>query len=170
MMQTPFIPRRLSRLAAQKANQLKVIVFPVASYWLALPINAVLKVILSPPITTTADSDRHGLGMVDVDRQTVTVINLHQHLKPSTGPQPLHRRFLILTQTRQGELCGIPVDAPPVLMELSLEAIRPLPATYRQSDPLGMASHMALLQEEEGERQIYLLGMQKLLMEKQGNA
>jgi chemotaxis signal transduction protein len=156
MFHSPFPPKRLSH-ATNDVNLLKVLVFEMADHFFALPIDVIFKVINCPPITNTA---QRGLGIADFEEQTVTVVNLAQRLSPqSRDTQTLQKRFLILTQTRQGELCGIPIDKSPALIELPLENIRPLPLSYRQMNPLSIATHIAVLPESEGSLKIFLLGM-----------
>jgi chemotaxis signal transduction protein len=135
---------------------LKFIVFRLGEHYLGLPIAVVLRIIGCPPVT---HSSAPGIGFVEIDQQTITVVNLHQRIFPQSNSDTLQKRFLILTQTRQGELCGIPVDAPPALVEIPLQSIRPLPPSFRQNDPLGIASHMATIPQAEESLQIFLLGM-----------
>jgi hypothetical protein len=98
--------------------------------------------------------------MVDLGQQTATIINLHQRLAPqNSSNSTIQKRFLILTQTYQHELCGIPIETPPTMLDLPLDKIQPLPSSYRQGDALGsLASHVAVLPESEGSHKIFLLG------------
>lgn len=141
---------------------LRVILFSINQIQMALPISVVLKVITCPPVTP---STQDGLGIIDLGDQTITAISLFHRLCPQDRPQPLQRRFVILTQTHLQEICGILVDTPPNLLEIRLDMVRPLPSTYRQSDPLGMiSSHVAVLSQDDREPlQIYLLGMEQTL-------
>ena len=156
MLNFPFPPKRLSHITSD-VNLLKVLVFEISDYLFALPIGVIFKVINCPPITYTAE---RGLGIADFGEYTVTVVNLAQRLSPqSEDVQTLNNRFLILTQTRQGELCGIAVNKSPSLIELPLENIRPLPLSYRQMNPLNIATHITVLPESEESRKVFLLGM-----------
>ena len=156
MLHSPFPPKRLSHITSD-VNLLKVLVFEIADYLFALPISVIFKVINCPPITYTAE---RGLGIADFEEYTVTVVNLAQRLSPqSMDIQTLNNRFLILTQTHQGELCGIAINESPSLIELPLKNIRPLPLSYRQMNPLNIATHLAVLPESEESRKVFLLGM-----------
>ena len=156
MLHSPFPPKRLSHITSE-VNLLKVLVFEIADHFFALPIGVIFKVINCPPITYTAE---RGLGIADFEAQTVTVVNLAQRLSPQSMDVPTsNERFLLLTQTRQGELCGIAIDKSPALIEIPLENIRPLPLSYRQMKPFSIATHIAVLPDSEGSRQIFLLGM-----------
>ncbi len=156
MFHYPFPPKRLSHVT-NDVNLLKLLVFEMADRFFALPLDVIFKVIDCPPITNTA---QRGLGIADFEDQTITVVNLAQRLSPqSMDTQTLEKRFLILTQTRHGELCGIPIDRSPTLIEVPMEKIRRLPSSYHQMNPLSIATHLAVLPESEGSVKIFLLGM-----------
>ena len=155
MLNSHFPPQRLSHLTSE-VNLLKVLVFEMANYFFALPINVVFKVINCPPVTENEDGS---LGIADFEGQTITVINLAQKLSRNLATQHIQKRFLILSQTSQGELCGIPLDQSPALIELPMDNIRPLPLSARQVKPLSIATHVAILPKPEGSLKIFLLGM-----------
>jgi chemotaxis signal transduction protein len=156
MFHSRFQPKRLSHVN-NDVNLLKVLVFEMADRFFALPLNVIFKVIECPPITNTV---HRGIGMADFEQQTITVVNLAQRLSPQIMDlQTPKKRFLILTQTRQGQLCGIPIDKSPALIELPVENIHQLSSSYRQMNPLCIATHMAILPESEGSLKIFLLGM-----------
>ncbi len=155
MLNSHFPPQRLSHITSD-VNLLKVLVFEMANHFFALPISVIFKVINCPPITDTTDSS---LGITDFEGETVTVVNLAQKLSPqNSATGRMQKRFLILSQTRQGELCGIPIDNSPALIELPMDNIRPLPLSARQVSPLSIATHVAILPKSEGSLKIFLLG------------
>lgn len=166
MLTIPFPFKRLSG-AANDCDSLRVIVFAIADYLFALPVGAVLKVITCPPISSTVEG---GIGMADLGSQTITILDLRQKL----GSQTLEKQFpgfqqlLLLIQTRTGEICGIPVDKPPSLLDIPLETVRPVPLSYRQVAKLSFASHMAVLTPGQPEESIkvFLLGMSQILADK----
>ncbi|MDJ0689972.1 MAG: chemotaxis protein CheW [Xenococcaceae cyanobacterium MO_188.B32] len=156
MPNSHFPPQRLSHITSE-VNLLKVLVFEMANHFFALPISVIFKVINCPPITENKDSS---LGIADFEGQTVTVVNLAQKLSPqNSATQHIQKRFLILSQTRQGELCGIPIDKSPALIELPKDNIRSLPLSARQVNPFSIATHVAILPKPEGSLKIFLLGM-----------
>ncbi len=156
MYSSYFSPKRLSHITSD-IKLLKVLVFEMKNYFLALPLTVIFKVINCPPITDTTDSS---LGIVDFEGQPVTVVNLAQKLSPqSLTTQKLQQRFLILSQTRRGELCGIPIDKSPALIELPMDNISSLPMAARQVYPANIATHVAILPKPEGSVKIFLLGM-----------
>ena len=151
-----FSPKRLSHITSD-IKLLKVLVFEMANHFFALPLTVIFKVINCPPITDTTDSS---LGIVDFEGQPVTVVNLAQKLSPQNlTTQKLPKRFLILSQTRRGELCGIPIDQAPALIELPMDNITSLPMTARQVYPANIATHVAILRKSEGSVKFFLLGM-----------
>jgi len=155
MFNIHFPPQRLSHITSD-VNLLKVLVFEMANHFFALSISAIFKVINCPPVTDTTDSS---LGITDFEGQTVTVVNLAQKLSPqNSATQRMQKRFLIVILTRQGELCGIPIDNSPALIELPMDSIRPLPLSVRQVNPLSIATHVAILPKSEGSLKIFLLG------------
>ncbi|OUL36275.1 chemotaxis protein CheW [Nostoc sp. 106C] len=175
MLNTPFPFKRLSGTVTE-SDSLRVVVFAIADYLFALPVGAVLKVIACPPISSTVES---GIGMVDLGAQSITIVDLRQKLIPEIQSQQTHQvlsavdtsgRFLLLTQTRTGELCGIPVDKPPALIDIPLSAVRPVPWSYRQVAELNFVSHMAVLSVAPNEEplKVLLLGMNQILAEKLG--
>lgn len=136
---------------------LRVIVFELGDYWFALPINAILQVTKSPP-----ELSEHlaGLGLVMLENQSIMLLNLHEKLSSQhSSEQDVQGEFLILTQTRQGELCGIPIDVLPNMMELPFDEIQPLPNAYRQTNLYGVARFVTFIQFEEKQSKdaIYLL-------------
>ena len=156
MLNTHFPPQRLSHVTSD-VNLLKVLVFEMANHFFALSISNIFKVINCPPITDTTDSS---IGITDFEGQTVTVVNLAQKLSPhNSATRRMQKRFLILSSTRQGELCGIPIDNSPALIELPMDNIRPLPLSARQVNPFSIATHVAILPKPEGSIKIFLLGV-----------
>ncbi len=156
MFNSSFPLQRLSHITSD-VKLLKVLVFEMVNHFFALPISVIFKVINYPPVTDTTDSS---LVIEDFEGQTVTVVNLAQKLSPhNSATQRMQKRFLILSQTRQGELCGIPIDNSPALIELPMDNIRPLPLSARQVNPLSIATHVAILPTSEGSLKIFLLGM-----------
>ena len=163
MLKTPFLFKRLSDATTEQGT-VRVIIFALEDYLFALPVEAVLKVIVCPPIRGVVDS---GIGMVDLGSQTITVVDLRQNLPSNWDRQRKDSlsnfqssRFLILLQTQTGE-CGIPIEQPPALTDIPLATIRPVPLSYRQVSGLSFATHMAILPEAQAQEplKIFLLGM-----------
>jgi chemotaxis signal transduction protein len=123
-----------------------------ANYLLALPVGAVFKIITCPPIIKTVEQ---GIGVVDWQEQTVTVVDLRQKFFKSEPFSSSHSyRFLILLKMRSGDLCGIPIEQSPTLIDLPAATIRPVPLSYRQVAGLTLASHMAVLPLPQGKESL----------------
>ncbi|ARV57415.1 hypothetical protein BZZ01_01120 [Nostocales cyanobacterium HT-58-2] len=139
----------------------KFILFKVADYLLALPINDVLRVVNFSP----ANSKRlPKMGLVQIGQYMIKVLNLHQQLDsdafPSSSDNPT---FMVVARNSQGELYGISVDEPPDLVELPPETIRSLPHFSSHSKPIiEMVSHVAVLPQKEDIQTIFLLDLKRI--------
>lgn len=157
----------LQRLSADSLeDSLRIIVFNVSQYMFALPVGAVQKIIICPP---TIDGISEGIGIVNLGSFTATVLDLRykfvKDIDRETLPT-LQRRFLILIDTKEGDPCGIIVPRPPIIKDIPLSAIVPVPRSYRQVKQLNFTSHMVVLSEADSDRadpdNIFLLGMEDI--------
>ena len=169
-------------------KKLRVIVFKIAKYWLALPMKVVLNVRDFPSNIKESSRDNR---LIHLDNRTLTLLPLKPILvKPSkaklTLAQSLDKtaavtkspidlssvgEFLIIVKTPRGEACAIPVDKLPTMIDLPLSTIQKLPDSYSQSYLLGMANYVAVWQlpkgqstRKEGEKlTIFLLDLERAL-------
>ncbi len=143
----------------------KFIVFKIADYLLALPLSNVLKVVnYSPVATQSATSLMRTMGVVQLGKHTIRVLNLHQYLSSAGLPQlPLKQPFLLIARVAMGELYGIWLEKPPNLLELHNETLRTIPKSERQSGTLEIISHTAVISENNVTTTIFLLDVQRLL-------
>lgn len=132
----------------------KFIVFKIADYLLALPIANVLKVINYPPGN---NRDLNTAGLVQIGSHAIALLDLHQLLGDRTPDPTWYAPFLLIAQVDQKELCAIPVDEPPNLVELSKDSIRALPHSYHQNALLDFVSYGAMLSESGKTLTIFLL-------------
>ncbi|MEC4986447.1 MAG: chemotaxis protein CheW [Oscillatoria sp. PMC 1068.18] len=137
----------------------KVIVFTIDNYWLALPITNVLKIINTPPLV---NAKQNHLSLVHIGDIVLTILNLQQMLNLSHSETPKIGKFLLILQLTTGEIAGIPLDEPPSLLELPLVEIRSLPESYLQSTSLKIASHVALICQEETPQELFILDLEKI--------
>ena len=136
----------------------KFIVFMIADYLLALPMSAVLKVVNSPH---GSNGNLRAAGLVQIGHHTIMLLDLQQKFTTSYAPQVTRNSpFLVITQV-QGELCGIPVDEPPNLVELPRDSIRALPKSYNQVGLMDMVSHVAVLSQEEKTFTIFIVDINR---------
>ncbi|HEY9710181.1 MAG TPA: hypothetical protein V6D48_18380, partial [Oculatellaceae cyanobacterium] len=83
------------------SNVGKFIVFKIADYLLALPLNDVLKVVNCPSV---ASKGLKTMGVVQLGQHMIKVLDLHL---PQLGAGDLteltgHQSFLVITRDRQG--------------------------------------------------------------------
>jgi purine-binding chemotaxis protein CheW len=105
------------------------------------------------------------MGILQLGRHTIRVVDLQERLHSgNSGEKPRNSPFLVISRTPGGELCGIPVEEPPNLVELPLETIQTLPKADRYSKPaLNLVSHVAVLSQEKVTTTIFLLDLQQVL-------
>lgn len=152
-------------------STVKLLVFFIGKLTLALPVDKVKKVTKYTPI--------HGSGMsyinlTHIGKQEVTVVDLHQKLFNISHDELISDGgYFILTkpkQTRSEEVSpfieeslGIRVAQSPSLIEVDLADIRALPSSYRYADTLEIASHVAVIPQEDRTTQtIFILDLEHL--------
>ena len=174
--------RALNTIEFNKNNNLpntsivKLLVFSIGKLTLALPVKQVKQVTRYTPI--------HGSGMsyinlTHIGKQQVTVIDLHQKLFGVSQNEIIPEGgYFIITKSRpvtimkDGEkIChdlveeslGIRVLETPSLIDVALEDIRILPASYRYADTLEIASHVAIVNRKNQMSQtIFILDLEHL--------
>jgi purine-binding chemotaxis protein CheW len=142
----------------------KFIVFIIAGYHLALPIQTVLQVIAHPGVT----DELRKSGVVQVGRHMLRVLDLRQQLDADQldadhSVTPTDTPFLVLTHHQPGELCAIPVSEPPNLLEFPAEMLRSLPQSAAQTGVLQVASHAATLSQGDSAETVFLLDLNRVL-------
>lgn len=139
----------------------KLIVFKIADYFLALPLTAVLKVINYPPAN---NGDIKAPGIIQIGRHAIALWDLHQILAGSDRPQTIEiRPFLLIAQVLPGELCAIPVEEPPNLVELPKHSLRTLPQSFHHNQLRYLVSHVAIISEAEKTFTIFILDLNRTM-------
>ncbi|NDJ19685.1 chemotaxis protein CheW [Myxacorys almedinensis] len=153
---------------------LKAVVFSIAGYRLALPMESVLRVVNAPPEMSASSAPQERSGMVELihlGHLAIAVLNLYPHLSlkqsisRSVGAsqgESQQGQFLVVTKVG-GEICAIRVDTPPDLIELDASTIRQIPAPYQQNHPLSIASRVAVLPQGKATLAIFVLDMERVL-------
>jgi chemotaxis signal transduction protein len=100
---------------------LRFIAFSIANYRFALPIEQVLRVIDCP----AAHESLGHLGLLPVGRHLVKILDLQPSVPADS--QVAERSLLVIIHNQRSELYGIPVSAPPDLLELLPTLVHPLP-------------------------------------------
>lgn len=157
----------------------KVIILPIANYLFAIPMSMVLQVRRCPPDLRHSPVDAE---LTNLDDRPVLVLNLQLRLEqgstsssPSSSQTAITTRrrtgspldqFLVLTQSRTGELCGLRVDRLPDMLDLPASTVQALPESYRQNNLQGLAKYVAIIPKGEKRMVIYLLELEQLLLAK----
>ncbi|MBE9130241.1 MULTISPECIES: chemotaxis protein CheW [unclassified Coleofasciculus] len=140
---------------------LKLIVFIIGNLNLALPIESVYKVLNRTPVYGSGIKQ---VGVSHIDNQEITVLDLYQRFFKSEQPSDSEQRgYLVTVQSKMGELYGIPVTDTPILMDVPLSAVRLLPESYRRSETVDIARHVAVIPQDSASLTVFLLDTELLL-------
>lgn len=130
---TPLVP-------ATALKSLRLIVINIGKLTLACRIETVYKVVNRSQIHS---SGLGPTGLTHVDGHTLVVIDLHRKLfNVSIAGEP---GYFVIVKSHGDNLVAIPVTTAPNLIDVQREQIRLLPQSYRKSDTLGIASHVAVV-------------------------
>ena len=140
----------------------KFIVFKIADYHLALPMSDVIKVVNCSPMVS---SGLKTMGVIQLGHHMIRVLDLHEQLSSGGSDDlPNDPPFLVIIRGSGGELCGIPVEKPPNLVELPLEMMRSFPKSDQYDKPaLNLVSHAAVVSQENVTTTIFLLDVKQVL-------
>ncbi|HEY9669738.1 MAG TPA: chemotaxis protein CheW [Coleofasciculaceae cyanobacterium] len=145
----------------QSTSLLKLVVFTIGNLNLALRIELVYKVVNH---TSTYGSGLGAVGITHLNEGEITVLDLHQRLlKTNPVSESKSNGYLVVVQNKIGELYGIPVAETPALIEVPLSMIRVLPESYRRADTLDVATHVAVIPQDETPLTVFLLDVDRLL-------
>jgi chemotaxis signal transduction protein len=133
------------------------IVFRIDEYHLALPLDNILRVVEYSPQRGEKLST---MGLTQIGRYTIKVIDLHQALEVKQPIQmPERSAFLVVTHDAQGQPYGIPVYSPPDLVELPLRMMQALPPHDHRANILRIASHAAVISQDDVTTTVFLLDL-----------
>jgi hypothetical protein len=145
-------------------DQCAAIVFSIAGYSCALPMQIVSKIVrLTQPI----DGQQQTACLV-IDDVPTTVLNLYPRFTHIAGKeqnqlcQPKHiSDIAIMVRTAHSPCSAVLVDASPTLMMLSLKSTHPLPLSYRQA--VGAIAQQVVIQPDHPTRpMIFLLDLDQI--------
>ncbi|MGF1524075.1 MAG: chemotaxis protein CheW [Leptolyngbyaceae cyanobacterium] len=148
----------------QDSDTQKYIAFPVADRSLALPLRSVLRVLRHE--ANNHDHELDTLGLLQIGRHTIRVLNLHQWLTPAFSPQnAAPAPFLIVARSAEWEPFGIWADGLPDLVELPPDVLRSLPSSAgAASSFLELISYTAVVPQSGGGNQtLFLLDIPSVL-------
>ena len=140
------------------SSVVKLLIFTVGKLNLALPILQVQKIVKQDKV--------HGSGLSHVNlahlaEQEVAIVDLHQKL--FQVPQPETNGYFIITKNVGSEPLGILVSKAPNLVDVSQEQIRVLPNSYRHADTLEIASHVAMIPQDDASLTVFILDLARLV-------
>ena len=135
---------------------LKAIACKVGHLNLAIRIESVDKILKQTPVYS---SGLNSVGIAHVSDREVTVFDLERHLFQTSSMDTAQTGYLVVVRNAANELCGIPVALLPTLIDIPLPTLRLLPESYRHSDTLGIASHVALIPQPESLLTLFLLDL-----------
>lgn len=175
--------RILNTLDSTPKNQsstnstVKLLVFSIGKLTLALPVEQIQKVTKYTPLH---GSGRSYVNLTHIGQQEITVIDLHQKLFNIsreelnfdggyfilTKPRPISliKEGKKVTHNTLKETLAIRAIDAPLLIDIALSKIRTLPNSYRYSDTLEIASHVAIIPQEDRITQtIFILDLEHLI-------
>ena len=149
-------------LSTNNTESIKLLVFNIGKLTLSLPILQVQKVVKHNQV--------HGSGLsyvnlAHIDEREIAVVDLHQKLfKISLTETSQTPGYFIITKNVAQEPLGIWVSEPPALIDVATSQIRLIPDSYRRADTLEIASHVAVItQEDRTSQTIFILDLEKLI-------
>lgn len=174
---SPLTSRRASNRKAEATQQL--IVFRLYNEGFALPIRCVHKVIPMGNIYGGREG-AFSVGLTLYQDQELLVIDGYHRIfrrapsseAPATDQALPHKGqeeqpdmtsagFLLIVQSPQGKLVGLPIDSPPSLQRVPESAFTPLTSTYMAEGNIRCAS--ALILQQNDEPPLFLLNPEKLV-------
>ncbi|MEB3338428.1 MAG: chemotaxis protein CheW [Leptolyngbyaceae bacterium] len=148
---------RSRRSAARRAEATQqLIVFPLKQEWFALPIPAVQKVVALGKVY--GDPQKTGVSLTNYQDKELVVIDVGQRIfKQSTPPgsgtadalADQTQRYLVILQSSQGDLIGLPIDGQPTLRRIPVSAFGPLPPAYRSEGNIQCISSVMIQPDQE---------------------
>jgi chemotaxis signal transduction protein len=133
----------LAPIAPIGSISIELIVFEIAEVSFGIPMTKINRVI-----------SNIFLGEDYSLTQDVKIVDLHQRL---TGIEIANFNAIAIYTSAEGQLYGIPIETVPSLMTIPLDRIRTIPQQIRTNNPLGIASHIAMIVNSELELTIFIL-------------
>jgi chemotaxis signal transduction protein len=134
------------------AQTIKVVQFNIGNINFAIRVESVYKVLSGTNIFAT---EGNWVGVAHISDREVTVLDLQKRFF-----QPYAEKgYIVIVQHTDGELYGLFVPTVPAIIDLPIASVRILPASFRQADALGIASHVAIREEGENTQTIFLLDL-----------
>ncbi|HEY9749895.1 MAG TPA: chemotaxis protein CheW [Allocoleopsis sp.] len=148
--------------AKQTEATQQILTFRLDQEWFALPIQAVQKVVSLGQVY--GDPQRSGVSLTLYQNRELVVVDVGHRIFGRTPSQETSApastghsfsqdlgltRYLLVLQTRSGELVGLPIDSQPALRRVPMSAFGPLPAAYATEGNIRCVSSLMLQTAEE---------------------
>jgi hypothetical protein len=134
------ISNKWTETTKQVELTIELIVFDLGEITMGIPMSKINRVI-------------NNLSQVDFQLDTdLELLDLHQRLFETSVTATA---MVIFKSDRS--YC-IPIDTTPTLAYIPLDRVRTLPAEFRATNPLGIASHLAMTTIDDRELTIFILG------------
>lgn len=142
----------ITQIPTKAIHPLRLIVMSLGKLTFACRIETVYKVVKYSQIHS---SGLGYTGLTHLEGQAVIVIDLYRKLFQVSFPE--EQGYFVIVKPQKGDLIAIPVATSPNLMDVLREHVRVLPESYRQSDTLDIASHVAVVPYNDETLTIFIL-------------
>ena len=141
-------------------SKVKLLMFTVGKLNLALPILQVQKIVKQNEVYGSGLSH---VNLAHLPEQEIAIVDLHQKLFKVPLPQSEGQGYFIITKSIDQEPLGIFVSQAPNLIDISQEQIRIVPNSYRRADTLEIASHVAIIPDDQTSLTVFILDLSRLV-------
>lgn len=150
----------------------QLIAFKLRGEWFALPVAAVQKVI--PLGQVHGDPNQTGISLTLHQGQEITVVDVGHRIfneeaqsssngntpRPQTKDSPVSQKCLVLVNTAEGGVVGIPIDSQPTIRRAGKSQFAPLPSSYLKQGNIHCVSSMIV--DDGGVKPLFLLDPEQL--------
>jgi hypothetical protein len=142
-MLTNTVLNKWSEPTEQVVPTIELIVFDISDVSFGIPIAKIERII----------SNLH-LAQDPTLTQDIEMLDLHDRL---TGIAISSPTAIAIFRRNSHQLSGIPIDTIPTLVDVPLDRIRILSTEFRTTNPLGIATHIAMISNPITELTIFIL-------------
>jgi chemotaxis signal transduction protein len=154
-------PKFNLRSTPPSVPHIKALVLKIQDLRLAIPLDILVKVIRTP--SNIFKSGDKWMGMTQLDQDSLLILDLYRKIYSTDNPNPAEN--LVIMRDRHDttdQLLGIPVSNLPTMTSFPADSLNPISEDYRNSDTLGIASHMAILNPDTNPETLFILDPARL--------
>jgi chemotaxis signal transduction protein len=126
-----------------KSTTIELVIFEIADVSFGVPMTKINRV-----ISNVFLGEDYSLT------QDVEIVDLHHRL---TGIEISNFNAIVIFTGTDRQLYGIPIETVPSLLTIPFDRIRTIPQEIRTKNPLGIASHIAMIANADLELTIFIL-------------